>query len=338
MHASSFLQASYYSTPITSRVLIHPVCPNLPTPDGRSWSAVNDEVLQKVGSRTLLALVDMELTREMRKMALQHINGWVFHTKNALSVKEKLEQAACRFGRIRDGIFAQELTAAITELFDEDPRYQARLSGKDDTEEAVNEVIRRVVSQCSLTWELGLFSMTDARAFGIHLLIALHDMIYESCLERNPEELMMSPTRFARYERFYEFIEQFRGVDRRVDRAIADYKNILAAFPEDGSSLYSGGLKEFWRELTRLGGSIKEELERTFYEEPSLQNDYDEESLNWEIESESMLDDFVDWELSGIETGVDLGIGSSSESIDSDSFNVGLPSNDDFWLEPSPNS
>ena len=69
-----------------------------------------------------------------------------------------------------------------------------------------------------------------------------------------------------------------------------------------------------------------------------MQNDYDEESLNWEIESESMLDDLVDWEQSGIETGVDLGIGSSSESIDSDSFNVGLPSNDDFWLEPSPNS
>ena len=278
----SFLQASFYYTPIFSRTLVHPVSLSVGSPDGRSWKTVNDEIFSSVGSKTLLNLVASELRRELRKVAFEYINGWVFHTKNALHVKELLQNASKRFAQIRDGIFAEETKRSLERLFVADPRYQARLSTKDDMNEAIEEVLRRVLSQCRLTWELGLFSSSDR---------------------------------------------------------LCDYEAALQCLPDDGSSLYGGGLKEFWQELTRLGEYLNGELEKDFFEEPSLNDDFDEDSLFWEIQSEEVINDVVELDQCDIDVGTGLGWDSTSNdsiSTVTDTFNLGFSSSENFQLEPSP--
>lgn len=327
----SFLQVSFYSTPIFSKTLIHPVSPVVSSPDNRSWKAVSDEILSGVGSRSLLTLVINELQRELNSLALGHITGWVFHTNKALLVKDKLEQASRRYASIRDGVFANELRDSLAALFSRDPRFQARLSEADDTDEAVEEVCRRVMSQCRLTWELGLFNVADRRSFGIRLMVLMHDMIYDFANQKGSDSEMLSFTRFNRIHAFAEKMEQFRGIDSRFDRALADYKKLLMSFPDDASYLYGGGLKDFWRELTRLGDYLKGELEGDFYEQPDLQDDYDEQNLYWHIESDDTLEDLVTWDQCETDCGVDLGWNPDAEpGIPTANMDV-----DNFSLEPT---
>lgn len=334
----SFLQASFYYTPIFSRTLVHPVSLSVGSPDGRSWKTVNDEIFSSVGSKTLLNLVASELRRELRKVAFEYINGWVFHTKNALYVKELLQNASKRFAQIRDGIFAEETKRSLETLFVADPRYQARLSTRDDINEAVEEVLRRVLSQCRLTWELGLFSSSDRRSFGIRLMVLMQDHLYEY-LSQKDEESMMSSSHFHHFDSFLSILEQFKGVDTRFDKALCDYEAALQCLPDDGSSLYGGGLKEFWQELTRLGEYLNGELEKDFFEEPSLNDDFDEDSLFWEIQSEEVINDVVELDQCDIDVGTGLGWDSTSNdsiSTVTDTFNLGLSSSENFQLEPSP--
>lgn len=334
----SFLQASFYYTPIFSRTLVHPVSLSVGSPDGRSWKTVNDEIFSSVGSKTLLNLVASELRRELRKVAFEYINGWVFHTKNALYVKELLQNASKRFAQIRDGIFAEETKRSLETLFVADPRYQARLSTRDDMNEAVEEVLRRVLSQCRLTWELGLFSSSDRRSFGIRLMVLMQDHLYEY-LSQKDEESMMSSSHFHHFDSFLSILEQFKGVDTRFDKALCDYEAALQCLPDDGSSLYGGGLKEFWQELTRLGEYLNGELEKDFFEEPCLNDDFDEDSLFWEIQSEEVINDVVELDQCDIDAGAGLGWdNSSNDSISTvtDTFDLGFSSIENFQLEPSP--
>ncbi len=340
-HTVSFLQASFYSTTLFSKAFIHPTNIDIATPDGRSWKAVSDEILSEVGSKSLLSLVGIELNRQMQNLALEHINGWVFHSKNALAVKEKLEEAARRYARIRDELFAEELQSALKKLFLQDPRFQARLSEFDDTEEAVCDVSKRVVTQCRFTWEMGLFNIADKRSFGLRLMVLMHDKVYECTCNKGTDGDMMSAVRFSRFENFSTLMDQFRGVDERFDRALADYRKLLLSFPDDGSSLYGGGLKDFWRELTRLGDYLRGELENDFYEQPGLSDDYDEDNLYWHIESDDTLQDIVTWDQADIDTGIDIGI--NNDSIPTipninDNFDMGLDPVENFSLELTPNA
>ena len=334
----SFLQASFYYTPIFFRTLVHPVSLSVGSPDGRSWKTVNDEIFSSVGSKTLLNLVASELRRELRKVAFEYINGWVFHTKNALHVKELLQNASKRFAQIRDGIFAEETKRSLERLFVADPRYQARLSTKDDMNEAIEEVLRRVLSQCRLTWELGLFSSSDRRSFGIRLMVLMQDHLYEY-LSQKDEESMMSSSHFHHFDSFLSILEQFKGVDTRFDKALCDYEAALQCLPDDGSSLYGGGLKEFWQELTRLGEYLNGELEKDFFEEPSLNDDFDEDSLFLEIQSEEVINDVVELDQCDIDVGTGLDWDSTSNdsiSTVADTFDLGFVSIENFQLEPSP--
>lgn len=286
----------------------------------------------------MLNLVASELRRELRKVAFEYINGWVFHTKNALYVKELLQNASKRFAQIRDGIFAEETKRSLETLFVADPRYQARLSTRDDMNEAVEEVLRRVLSQCRLTWELGLFSSSDRRSFGIRLMVLMQDHLYEY-LSQKDEESMMSSSHFHHFDSFLSILEQFKGVDTRFDKALCDYEAALQCLPDDGSSLYGGGLKEFWQELTRLGEYLNGELEKDFFEEPCLNDDFDEDSLFWEIQSEEVINDVVELDQCDIDAGAGLGWdNSSNDSISTvtDTFDLGFSSIENFQLEPSP--
>lgn len=340
-HTVSFLQASFYATSFFSKTFIHPINHAIQSPDDRSWKSVSDDVLSSVASKRLLTLVGIELNRELQGLAIEHINGWVFHSKNALAIKEKLEKAAHRYARIRDGLFAEELREALTGLFLRDPRFQARLSDYDEINEAVGDVTKRVLTQCRFSWEMSLFNIADKRSFGLRLMVLMHDKVYESTSNKRADADMMSSTRFARYEDFAVKMEQFRGLDERFDRALADYRKSLSFFPEDGSSLYGGGLKDFWRELTRLGDYLKGELENDFYEQPGLCDDYDEDNLFWQIENDDTLQDWVTWDQAEIETGIDFGIeresGPEIPNVN-DNFDLGLNSAENFVLELSPNT
>lgn len=328
-HTASFLQAHFYCTPTNSRCLICPLTVNLSSPDGRTWKVVNDEIFKQIGSKSLLTMVASELTRDLRTLTLEHINGWVFHSQRALIVKDKLETASRRYGRIRDGIFKEELQAVTKKLFTQDPRFQARLSQYDATDDAVEEVVRRVLSQCRLSWEMGLFPIVDRRSFGIRLMILMHEMLSENATAEKMNDKMMSSRKFACFDSFANRMEQFFGIDTRFDKALADYKYALRCLPDDGSSLYGGGLKDFWRELTHLGDYLQSELENDFYEQPGFLDDYDEESLNWNVEINNPIDDLVTMDQINIDTGVDIGWPSDTETGGSipnisDQFDIGV--------------
>ena len=176
--------------------------------------------------------------------------------------------------------------------------------------------------------------MADRRSFGIRLMVLMHDMIYDFASQKGSDPEMLSFTRFNRIHAFAEKMEQFRGIDSRFDRALADYKKLLMSFPDDASYLYGGGLKDFWRELTRLGDYLKGELEGDFYEQPDLQDDYDEQNLYWHIESDDTLEDLVTWDQCETDCGVDLGWNPDAEpAIPTANIDV-----DNFSLEPTPSS
>lgn len=101
--------------------------------------------------------------------------------------------------------FRRRNQRSLETLFVADPRYQARLSTRDDMNEAVEEVLRRVLSQCRLTWELGLFSSSDRRSFGIRLMVLMQDHLYEY-LSQKDEESMMSSSHFHHFDSFYRFL------------------------------------------------------------------------------------------------------------------------------------
>ena len=336
---ASFLQANFYATPLISRCLIHPFDPQILSPDQRSWKAVNDEVFAQVGSRSLLQLVSQELIRDLRQQTLEHINGWVFHSSKALEVKDKLESAARRYRVIRDGVFAEELRAALETLLRKDVRFQARLSTHDDIDEALDDVCSRVLSQCRLNWEMGLFSLSDTRSFGLRLMVVMHDMIYEQTVLKPMEDNMLASRHFQYYDAFEEKMSQFRGIDTRFDKALADYKHALSCLPEDGSSLYGGGLKDFWRELTDLGHYLNTELENVFHQQPGISDDFDQESLIQQIDSQEIIDDLIILDQCDIDTGVDLGWNDSITGIPNvnNDFDLSLAAmSEDFCLTPSP--
>lgn len=292
-YTTSFLQAHFYCTPISFRCLIRPLGFQVPSPDGRSWKIVNDEIFRQVSSKSLLTVVASELRRDMKSLALEHINGWVFHSHRSLFVKDKLESAARRYGRIRDGIFTEELQVALKKLFIQDPRFQARLSQCDSLQEAVEEIARKVISQCRLVWEMDNFSLIDRRSFGIRLMILMNELLCETETIQVMADDMMISKKFIRFDAFANKMEQFFGIDTRFDKALADYKHALKCLPDDGSSLYGEGLKNFWQELTQLSGYIKSELENDFYEQSGFYDDYDEEILNDKIEISDPIGDRV---------------------------------------------
>lgn len=335
----SFLQASFYSTPVLSRCLIHPLDPQITSPDHRSWKSVNDEIFARVGSRSLLDLVSRELVRDLRERSLEHINGWVFHSSKALAIKDKLESAAKRYVGIRDGVFAQELRAALVDLFDKDPRFQARLSLCDDLDDALDDVCSRVLSQCRFNWEMGLFSLNDTRSFGLRLMVVMHDMIYEQTVIKPMEDNMLTSRHFHYYDAFEDKMSQFRGIDTRFDKALADYKHALSCLPDDGSSLYGGGLKDFWRELTILGNYLNTELENVFHQQPGISDDFDEGTLIQQIDSQDIIDDLIILDQCDIDTGVDLGWNDSITGVPNvnNDFDLSLAGmSEDFCLTPSP--
>lgn len=121
--------------------------------------------------------------------------------------------------------------------------------------------------------------------------------------------------------------------------ALADYKHALSCLPEDGSSLYGGGLKDFWRELTDLGHYLNTELENVFHQQPGISDDFDQESLIQRIDSQEIIDDLIILDQCDIDTGVDLGWNDSITGIPNvnNDFDLSLAAmSEDFCLTPSP--
>lgn len=321
----SLLQASFYSTPIISRCLIHPVDVQKKSPDARSWKAVNDEILSQVPSKSLLSLTVKDLTRQLNWLAMQHINGWVFNAQRAILVKNQLQNASSHYKTIRDGVFADELKSVIRSLLSRNPRFQARLSEKDSLDEAVEEVTGRALSHCRFTWEMSLFTLLDKRSFGIRLMALMFDELYRLLESQNTDGHMMLSRKFTQFDRLADRLGQFAGVDPRFDQALADYKQSLRCLPNDGSPLYEGGLKEFWQELTRLGDYLKNELQSDFYEQPTITNDFNEDSLHWDVDADNTIDDLIVWEQCDIDTGVSITSISDLDQnnfLNSDPFNI----------------
>ena len=332
IRSAAFLQATFHCTPLFSRTLIFPINASVPSPDGRSWKTVSDDLLSCVGSKKLLDMVAGELIRTMNHLALEHINGWIFQADRAMRIKEALEAASCRYARIRDGIFAREVKEALKNLFLTDPRFQARLSKSDDLDEAVGEVLGRVLSQCRFSWEMMIFSPVDWRAEGIRLMSLMQQEIYSRTAHPGDDAQMMSAQRFKRLTAFYERFSQFAGLDSRFDRALADMRKLLSALPEDAAYLYGGGLKDFWAELTRLGDYLTSELQSDFN---------DDDALQWDIASEDLIDDCIEWDQCGLDITPAADIGGGFEigtTIGNNSFDIGLssPSVENFSLTPSP--
>lgn len=341
IRSGAFLQATFHSTPLFSKTLIFPLNVSVASPDGRSWKSVTDDLLSCVGSKKLLDMVASELIRTMNLLALEHINGWIFQTDRAMRIKEVLEAASCRYARIRDGIFAREVKEALKNLFLTDPRFQARLSKSDDLDEAVCEVQGRVLSQCRFSWGMMIFSPVDWRAEGIRLMSLMQQEIYSRTAHLGDDAQMMSAQRFKRLTAFYERFSQFAGLDPRFDRALADMRKLLSALPDDAAYLYGGGLKDFWAELTRLGDYLTSELQSDFNEEPSLADDFDEDALRWDIASEDLIDDCIEWDQCGLDIAPTPDITGGFEigtTIGNNSFDIGLssPSLENFSLTPSP--
>ena len=341
IRSAEFLQATFHCTPLFSRTLIFPINASVPSPDGRSWKTVSDDLLSCVGSKKLLDMVASELIRTMNLLALEHINGWIFQADRAMRIKEVREAASCRYARIRDGIFAREVKEALKNLFLTDTRFQARLSKSDDLDEAVGEVLGRVLSQCRFSWEMMIFSPVDWRAEGIRLMSLMQQEIYSRTAHPGDDAQMMSAQRFKRLTAFYERFSQFAGLDSRFDRALADMRKLLSALPEDAAYLYGGGLKDFWAELTRLGDYLTSELQSDFNEEPSLADDFDEDALRWDIASEDLIDDCIEWDQCGLDIAPTPDITGGFKigtTIGNKSFDIGLssPSLENFSLTPSP--
>ncbi len=324
-HTTSLLQASFYCTPIISRCLIHPVDPQIQSPDARSWKAVNDDILSSVPSKSLLSLIAKDLSRQLQHLAMQHINGWVFNSHRAVLVKEQLQSASYRYEAIRDGVVADELKSALRALFSRDPRFQARLSEKDSLTEAVEEVAGRALSQCRFSWEMSLFTLIDRRSFGIRLMVQMYDELYRLLESKNEDEHMMLSRKFTQFDRLGDRMGQFAGVDARFDLALADYRQTLKCLPDDGSPLYEGGLKEFWQELTRLGDYLRSELQNDFHELPTITNDFNEDSLHWDVHSDNTIDDLIVWDQCDIDTGVSItsiNDFDQNNTFNSDPFNI----------------
>ena len=341
IRSGAFLQETFHSTPLFSKTLIFPLNVSVASPDGRSWKSVTDDLLSCVGSKKLLDMVASELIRTMNLLALEHINGWIFQADRAMRIKEVLEAASCRYARIRDGIFAREVKEALKNLFLTDPRFQARLSKSDDLDEAVCEVQGRVLSQCRFSWGMMIFSPVDWRAEGIRLMSLMQQEIYSRTAHLGDDAQMMSAQRFKRLTAFYERFSQFAGLDPRFDRALADMRKLLSALPDDAAYLYGGGLKDFWAELTRLGDYLTSELQSDFNEEPSLADEFDEDALRWDIASEDLIDDCIEWDQCGLDITPAADIGGGFEigtTIGNNSFDIGLssPSVENFSLTPSP--
>ncbi len=273
-----FVQAAFYCTPIYARVLIHPIRASVEPAQHRSWAEVNDELMRLVPSATLLHLVTVQLTREMGDIALENINGWILHASRATQAREALVKASERFVAIRDGVFKTELTAAVKALLVRRPQYRAFLSDKDTLNEAALEIVSRALALCRFHWEIGLYVNTDARALSVRALSLLQSTLAERIAPQSQEHSIMMPARFKFYRRLSERMEQFRGLDVRLDASIELLVSAVALFPHDGRALYGSSLNQFWSICEDLLDSLNDHLQDDFGSEIEYFEELDEAS------------------------------------------------------------
>lgn len=292
---NAFVQATYSVTTLAARIFIHPLSPSLGTPTGESWKTVNDKLFAQVPSSILLEMTMKELNREMKGIGLENISGWIFNSDRTLDVSQLMERYSLRYTSLSRGIFADELMVALDRLFTEDPRFQGRLSACDDKKEAVEDVTRRVLAQLRFTWELDRIQISDASALGVRLMVEFQDVLYRRLDQCTRDAYLMPATRFKRYEYFYEKMVQFRGLDARFDRVLADYHAAIALFPDDGRSLFGTKLDDFWARLQALGAYLTDELQKDLFDESSVY-DEDLDNLCGDIE-DALLADIVLQEL-----------------------------------------
>ena len=84
-------------------------------------------------------------------------------------------------------------------------------------------------------------------------------------------------------------------------------------------------MKEFWQELTRLGDYLRSELQNDFHELPTITNDFNEDSLHWDVHSDNTIDDLIVWDQCDIDTGVSItsiNDFDQNNTFNSDPFNI----------------
>ena len=277
-HQTAFLQVSFYCPPLLSRVLIHPRSATLQAPDGRSWGNVTESILKSIPSRCLLALVPVQLERELDRYAVENVSGWFFHSSRASEVRTLLTEAKQLYDNLRDGVFQNELREALQELFLTDPRFQGRLSDYDDQNEAVEDVLRRTLSQCRMTWEMTLFCPVDLRSIALRLMLECKEVIYGHLRSGKKDLYVMPSQRYVHFENYVNKMRQFRGLDVRYDQALNAFCEACELFSEDGRSLCGTQLNTFWLKLAQLGEFLSEEIEKDLYDDlPVI-----DEDLLWE--------------------------------------------------------
>lgn len=260
MSCDRFLEASFVIAHCNHRVLVVPVAPNLPTPDGRTWQEVTDAVLEAVPSKMLFALVGTQLERDLKGYAVSRHDRWVFDRTLESDIKKLLLDAKSRFLAIRNGVFAKELYRSLLNLFRQDVRFQSLLSTHERATAAAFAVTRRILGQIYLTWEITPFVGAFDETFSLRLTHEMREIVYER-LARYPVDREMMPShRFIRYEFYLKKMGQFLGVDRDYDKLYCRFADACRLFPRDGSSLYGVRLDEFWSRMTKIGELITERL------------------------------------------------------------------------------
>ncbi len=129
----------------------------------------------------------------------------------------------------------------------------------------------------------------------MRLLVEFQDVLYRRLDQCTRDAYLMPATRFKRYEYFYEKMVQFRGLDARFDRVLADYHAAISLFPDDGRSLFGTKLDDFWSRLQALGVYLTDELQKDLFDESSVY-DEDLDNLCGDIE-DALLADIVLQEL-----------------------------------------
>ena len=267
---ATFLQASFYCPPLLSRVLIHPRSTTLQAPDGRSWGTVTESILRAIPSRCLLALVPVQLERELDLYAVEYITGWFFHKCYACEVRSLLMQAKHRYDNLRDGVFQCELRESLDELFLEDPRFQGRLSNHEDRKQAVEDVIRRTLPQCRMTWEISLFSPVDLRGIALRLMLECKEVVYGHLRSGKKDLYVMPSQRYVHFERYVSKMQQFKGLDPRYDTALLIFTKACELFSESGESLCGTQLNDFWMRLAQLGEFLTQDIEKDLYDDVAV--------------------------------------------------------------------
>lgn len=261
MSSARFLEASFVISHCDRRTLIVPLSPNVASPDNRTWQEVTDSVLEAVPSKMLFALVGTQLQRDLKSLAIRHLDRWVFDRGLESDIKKLMLEAKSRYLAIRNGVFAKELYRAILQLFRKDPRFVALLSNHQKATSAAFAVTRRVLGQIVFTWEIAPFDFEGNEGFSARLFQEMREIVYE-CLSRYPLDREMMPShRFIRYEFYLKKMGQFLGIDRDYDKLFCLFADTCRLFPRDGSSLYGVRLDEFWRRMTKIGEEITKRME-----------------------------------------------------------------------------